>query len=38
MKSTAKSPDDYLAALPSERREVLERIRAVIVKNLDVGF
>ena len=38
MKSTAKSPDDYLAALPSERREVLERIRAVIVKNLDEDY
>jgi Domain of unknown function (DU1801) len=38
MKSTAKNPNEYLATLPPERREVLERIRTVILKNLDPDY
>ncbi len=38
MKSTATNLNEYLVALPSDRREVLERIRTVILKNLDPGY
>ena len=38
MKSTAKTPNEYLASLPPERREALERVRAVILENLDPGY
>lgn len=38
MKSTAKTAKEYLASLPAERREALEAVRAVILKNLGNGF
>ncbi len=38
MKYSAKSPNDYIDQLPLERREVMEKIRAVILKNLPQGF
>ncbi len=36
--SKPKTVKEYLAALPSDRREALEAIRAVINKNLSPGF
>jgi hypothetical protein len=38
MKSTATRVDDYLAALPADRRAAISAIRKVIVKNLDAGY
>ena len=38
MKYEAHSPKDYLDQLPQERREVIEKIRAVILQNLPQGF
>ncbi|RMF82871.1 MAG: DUF1801 domain-containing protein, partial [Planctomycetota bacterium] len=38
MRSEAKTVDEYLAALPPERREALAAIRAVIQKNLPRGY
>ncbi len=35
MQSKAKTVDDYLAELPEDRRNALEKIRAVFKKNLD---
>lgn len=38
MTSNAATPDDYLASLPEERREVIQKIRTTILKNLPKGF
>lgn len=38
MKSSATSPDEYLAELPADRREALEAVRETILANLDEGF
>ncbi len=38
MKSSATTVEGYLAELPSDRREALEAVRKVILKNLDRGF
>ena len=38
MKIEAKSPEDYLNQLPPERKEALEKLRRVILKNLPQGF
>tara|TARA_R110000868_G_scaffold183478_1_gene424774 strand:- start:261 stop:716 length:456 start_codon:yes stop_codon:yes gene_type:complete len=38
MKYVANSPNDYIDQLPQERREVIEKIRAVILQNLPQGF
>ena len=35
MKSTATTVDAYLAELPADRRNAIEAVRAVILKNLD---
>jgi len=35
MQSRAKTVDEYLDELPEDRREALEAVRAVILKNLD---
>lgn len=35
MQSKAKTVDQYLASLPADRRDALERIRAVFRKNVD---
>lgn len=35
MPHPARSVDDYLASLPQERRQVLQAVRAVILRNLD---
>ena len=38
MKSDASTPDAYIAELPEERRGPVEKLRAVILKNLPEGF
>lgn len=38
MRIQADSPDEYLAAVPDERREALNRLREVIVAHLPKGF
>src|SRR5579862_8404019 len=38
MQSAAKTPDEYVDSLPADRREVISKIRDVIVKNLPEGF
>lgn len=38
MQSKATTVEQYLKELPADRREALEAIRAVILKNLDKGF
>lgn len=38
MQSKAKSVADYLAELPAERRAEVQRVRSVILANLDKGF
>ncbi|MCE2613893.1 DUF1801 domain-containing protein [Flavobacteriaceae bacterium D16] len=38
MISKAKTPEAYLAELPSERRDVMEELRRVILSNLPEGF
>jgi uncharacterized protein YdhG (YjbR/CyaY superfamily) len=37
-RSEAKTPEEYLAELPDPRREVVSRIREVILENLPEGF
>ena len=38
MTSNAKTPDEYFATLPEERREPMLRLREVLKKNLPRGF
>lgn len=38
MKSTAKTPDAYVASLPADRREAIAAVRAEILKNLPKGY
>ncbi|HVV55316.1 MAG TPA: DUF1801 domain-containing protein [Mucilaginibacter sp.] len=38
MQSSAKNPDEYVASLPPERREVISKLRGVIIRNLPQGF
>ncbi|MHC4065771.1 MAG: DUF1801 domain-containing protein, partial [Planctomycetota bacterium] len=38
MQSKAQTVNQYLAELPDDRREVLQAIRAVILKNLPKGY
>lgn len=38
MKSTAKTPEDYINSLPQERKEIIEELRKVILKHLPKGF
>ena len=38
MQSTAKTPNEYIASLPEERKEVVEKIRKIVLKNLPKGF
>ena len=37
MKSTATTVGQYLAELPADRRAAIKEVRAVILKNLDMG-
>ena len=36
--STATTPDEYLDGLPADRRDAIERVRAVILDNLPAGY
>ena len=38
MKYIANTPNDYMDQLPQKRREVIEKIRAMIKQNLPQGF
>lgn len=38
MQSTAKSPEEYIAQLPEDRKEVVQAIRKQILDNLPKGF
>lgn len=38
MISKAKTPEAYLAELPPERKEVMEKLRQVVLNNLPKGF
>lgn len=38
MKSSAKTPDAYVKSLPADRREAIEAVRKVILKNLPQGY
>ena len=38
MKSEAATPEEYINALPVDRKEVISEIRKVILKNLPKGF
>lgn len=38
MQSRAKSVEEYLKELPMERREAIEEVRGVILKNLDKDY
>lgn len=38
MRSSAQTPDEYLAALPAERRATLEQVRRLILDNLDADY
>ena len=38
MQSKATTPDQYIAELPEERKEAMQKLRAVILKNIPKGF
>ncbi len=38
MQSTEKKPDDYIKALPEDRRKAMEQLRKIFLKNLPKGF
>jgi uncharacterized protein YdhG (YjbR/CyaY superfamily) len=38
MQSTAKTPDEYIASLPPDRKQAVSKLREVILKNLPEGF
>jgi uncharacterized protein YdhG (YjbR/CyaY superfamily) len=38
MRSEASTVQDYLAELPADRRESIERVRQVVLQNLPEGF
>ena len=38
MQSTAKTPEDYINELPLDRKEAIQKLREVILKNLPEGF
>lgn len=38
MRSEAKSPEEYIESLPSDRKDALAELRKVILKNLPKGF
>lgn len=38
MQSKAKSVDEYIAELPEERREVMQKLREVVLENIPEGF
>ena len=38
MTSDAKTPEEYISALPKERKDAVSKLRKVILKNLPNGF
>ncbi|HEY8403214.1 MAG TPA: DUF1801 domain-containing protein [Flavobacteriales bacterium] len=38
MSKSAETPDQYVASLPDERKEVIQRLRIIFQKNLPKGF
>lgn len=38
MKSTAKNPAEYIASFTGDRKESIENLRSIILKNLPKGF
>lgn len=38
MQSNATNPDEYLAGLPADRKEAMEKLRKTLAKNLPKGF
>jgi uncharacterized protein YdhG (YjbR/CyaY superfamily) len=38
MQSTPKTPDEYVASLPPDRKEAISKLREAILKNLPAGF
>jgi len=38
MQSTANTPKEYIKELPEERKEVISKLREIILKNLPKGF
>ena len=38
MQNKADTPDDYIAQLPADRKEVTEKLRRTILEKLPAGF
>lgn len=38
MQSKAKTPQEYIASLPEDRKESIEKLRNIVLKNLPKGF
>jgi hypothetical protein len=38
MQSKAKTPNEYIMSLPDDRKEIISKIREVILKNIPPGF
>ena len=38
MQSKASTPDQYIAELPEDRKEVMQKLRDIVKKNLPIGF
>lgn len=38
MSSSATTPEEYIASLPNDRKDVIQKIRMVIQENLPTGF
>ena len=38
MKSDVSTPDEYIASLPAQHRETLEKLRALVLKHLPKGY
>ena len=38
MQSTAKTPDEYIASLPEDRKEVIAKLRTIFLEKLPEGF
>ncbi len=38
MKYSASTPEEYIAQIPNERKEVMQKLRSVLLNNLPKGF
>jgi uncharacterized protein YdhG (YjbR/CyaY superfamily) len=38
MTSDAKTPEEYISALPEDRKEAISKLRKIVLKNLPKGF